>query len=147
MGRIQDLIVPIFHLWWNPRRTRTRQTRLKFTNMSLSGIFAQTWFENISGYLSTFRLQVSPKQAYLFLCLNLFFLLAHGLSAVLTLPCADEGDAAAAELFCLVNIFSEPGFGAAASPTCGGIPELQQMDCWLHSFCLLFKYLRLIFFF
>lgn len=48
------------------------------------------------------------------------------------LPCAEGGDAAEAELFCLLNIFpkEELGFGAAASRiTCGGIPgELEQME-------------------
>lgn len=48
------------------------------------------------------------------------------------LPRADGGDAAEAELSCLLNIFTteESGFGAAASRiTSGGIPgELEQME-------------------
>lgn len=66
---------------------------------------------------------------YLFFCLNFFFLLAKGLTAALTLPRADEGDAAEAELFCRLSIFTESGFSAAAVSTCGGIPgDLEQTE-------------------
>lgn len=72
----------------------------------------------------------SPKWIYLLFCFNFFFLLAHGFTAVLTLPCPEERDAAEAELFRAPNIFREveSGLDAAATlPPRSGFPgELEQ---------------------
>lgn len=129
---------------------QNRWTHLIYNNILLLGIFAQTTGRNGAkvsllfitadtrlednvgcGSCSNSGLQAPPsKWIYLLLCLTFFSRLAHGFTAVLTLACAEERDAAEAELVCALNIFWEVELGlhAAATlpPQCGFPGELEQ---------------------